>query len=424
MGAEQLTLNQATQLALAHNANVVNAGLDVSKTKDRYGAFRSSFFPKLSFYALGSEQLRTINITIPAGSLGYYNSIGYLPAHDVKYSTPMEPTGFILGRVAQPLSGLYRTHLNADALRTSTEIALEKQRGSRQDVVRNVKQLYYQIAQAESSLAATRESIQLYKEVERTTINYVAAKASLPSDLLQVQANLADAENSELTVANQEAKAKEQLNDLMGRDVTTDFEVSAIEDAEPASIDLAAARKKALAQRPELRQAELKVQQTGQELRAKRAEYIPEISAEFNTLSLLNFNSFLPGGSYSVGVSLSWEPFDWGRKKNEIAEKRDTLAQDKNNQSSTERKVLMDVDDKYRAIQLSRSKLRAAKLTQAAASETLRVNKDQYQVRSVLLQVVFQSQTALAQANADFTRALADFYTAQADWEQALGNDQ
>lgn len=422
--AEELPLEQAIQLALQHNVEIANATLDISKAKDRSAAFRTSLFPKLSTYMLGSEQLHSVDITVPQGTLGIYKDIGPIPNQDVKYSTPMQPTGFLFVRIAQPLSSIYRTRLTLKALDFSTQLAQQKTRSKRQDVVRNVKQLYYNIEQVQSSLIAMRETIRLYKEVERLTGDYVAKQTALESELLQAQASLADAEQSELTLSNQEAKQKEQLNDLLGRDVLIPFTVVAMNEAVNSESDLAAARKRALAQRPEVQQAHLKTMQSEQELRAKRAEYIPDISAEFNSITLLNFNSFLPGGTYSVGVSLSWEPFDWGRKKHEIAEKRDTISQDMNTQTETERKVIMDVDDKYRQVQQSWSKLRATKLSQRAALEALRVNKNQYEVQAVLLKVVFQSQTTLAQANSEYEHALADYWSAKAEFEHALGDDQ
>ena len=423
--AQELSLDQAVQLALQHNLDVANTMLDISKTKDRTAAFHSSFFPKLSFYALGSEQLRPVNITIDKGTLEPSSAIGPIPNQDVKYTTPIQPTGFLLGRVAQPLSALYRTHLNLKVLAFSTQLAQQKLRSKRQDVVRDVKQLYYGIEQVQSSLAVTQETIALYKEVERVTNEYVISQSALPSDLLQSQASLADAEQSALTLSNQEAKQKEQLNDLLGRDVLTDFTVTdVIDQANKPEIDLAAARKQALAKRPEVQQAQLKVLQSEQELRAKRTEYIPDISAEFNSITLLNYNSFFPGGSYSIGLSLSWEPFDWGRKRNEMAEKRDTISQDKNTKTSAERKVIMDVDDKGRQMQQSWSKLRVTRLTQKAAAESLRVDKNEYEVKAALLKVVFQAQTALAQANSEYQHALADYWTAKAGFEHALGEDQ
>jgi outer membrane protein len=424
LAAEELSLDQAIQLALQHNVEIANAALEVSKAKDRSAAFRTSLFPKLSTYMLGSEQLRPVDITVPQGTLGVYKGIGPIPAQDVKYSTPMQPTGFLFARIAQPLSSIYRTRLTLKALDLSTQLAQQKTRSKRQDVVRNVKQLYYNIEQVQSSLVAMQETIRLYKEVERLTGDYVTKQTALESELLQAQASLAEAEQSELALSNQEAKQKEQLNDLLGRDVLTSFTVIEMKEAVNSEGDLKTARQRALAQRPEIQQARLKTMQSEQELRAKRAEYIPEVSAEFNSITLLNFNSFLPGGTYSVGVSLSWEPFDWGRKKHEIAEKRDTVSQDKNTQTETERKVVMDVDDKYRQMQQNWSKLRAAKLSQRAALEALRVNKNQYEVQAVLLKVVFQSQTTLAQANSDYQHALADYWSAKAEFEHALGEDQ
>ena len=423
LSAQELALDQAVQIALQHNIEISNTILDVSKTKDRSAAFRTTLFPKLSLYMLGSYQLSSVNITVPQGTLGTYPVIGPLPGHDVHYDTPMQPTGFFVGRISQPLSGIYRTRLSLKALDFSTQLARQKLRSKRQDVVRNVKQLYYNIEQIQSSLVAARETVQLYKEVERVTSDYVLKQTALDSQLLQAQANLADAKQSELGLANQQADLKEQLNDLLGRDVLTEFSVSEISQGRPASFDLVAARRQALKQRPEVQQAALKTLQSEQEVRAKRAEYIPDISAEFNSITLLNFNSFLPGGSYSVGLSLSWEPFDWGRKRNELAEKRNTVSQDKNTQTATERKVIMEIDSKYRQIQQSWSQLSAANLTQRAAAENLRVGKNQFEVKAALLQVVFQAQTTLAQANSGYYHALVDYWTAQADFEHALGDD-
>ena len=423
--AAELLLDQAVQLALQHNVDVANSALDVSKANDRSRTFRTLLFPKPSFYALGSEQLTPVSFTIGAGTLEPQSPIGPIPSRNVQYTTPVQPTGYLFGRVVQPLSTIYRIRLNLKALDFSTQLDQQKARSKRQDVVRNVKQLYYNIEQVQSSLVTTQETVRLYKEVERITRDYVLKQTALESELLQAQASLADAEQSELTLSNQEAKQKEQLNDLLGRDVLTDFSVTPIgEEVGNPEIDLVAARKKALVQRPEIQEARLKTQQSEEELRAKKAEYIPDISAEFNSITLLNFSSYLPGGTYSVGVSLSWEPFDWGRKKNEIAEKRDTVTQDKNTESSAERKVIMDVDDKYRQLQQSWSKLRAAKLSQKYALENLRVNKDQYEVQATLLKVVFQAETTLAQANSDYQHGLADYWSAKADFEHALGEDQ
>ena len=93
-----------------------------------------------------------------------------------------------------------------------------------------------------------------------------------------------------------------------------------------------------------------------------------------------------------MGLSLSWEPFDWGRKKNEIAEKRDAVTQDKNTETSTERKVIMDVDDKYRQILQSWSKLRRNGSRRRRLIENLTRLQESIQSSGRAAEVVLQAQ--------------------------------
>jgi outer membrane protein TolC len=164
--------------------------------------------------------------------------------------------------------------------------------------------------------------------------------------------------------------------------------------------------------------------QATQDLRAKKAEYIPDVAAEFNNLSFVNWGRFMPTQSMSVGVSLSWEPFDWGRKKHETAEKKRTVEQAKLAQQDTESAVLVDVNDKYRQLQYRQAELRVARLSQESAVENLRVVKNRYAVQAALVKDVLQSQVSMEQSNADYQQALTAFWNARADFERALGEDQ
>jgi outer membrane protein TolC len=252
----------------------------------------------------------------------------------------------------------------------------------------------------------------------------VIQQVALKSDSLEVDTRLAKAEQSESVLHDQQASGKEQLNELLGRDVLTDFQVQPIADVIDDSFDLAAARQKALQQRPEVRQANLRQIQAEQDLRAKKGEYIPDLSAEVNSLSFLNYGSFFPAHSTSVGLSVSWEPFDWGRKRHETAEKAHTVEQARNSNLDAVNSVLIDVNEKYRQLRQSRTQLRVARLSQETALESMRVTRNKFAVESVLLKDVLQVQVSLEQSNSDYQQALTSFWNARADFERALGEDQ
>jgi outer membrane protein len=421
---EELTLDQAVQLAVKQNRGVRNSLLDVAKANNRIAQLHTRLLPSLNFYALGSQQLQAIDFTFNRGLLGVYPGIGPVPAEDTTVRTPLQPTGILLARVSQPLSTLHRIRLDLKTLQLNARIAEEQSRQQRLDVVRNVKKLYYGIQQLESSRQGVAETLKLYQELDRLTQNYLKQQTALEADALAVQANLARTEQTSLTLDDQEATAKEQLNQILGRDVLTEFSVGPIAEAGEFETDMPAARKRALDMRPEIRKARLQIAAAEQDVRAKRAEYIPDIAADFNNVTLLNFNQFIPSHFTGIGVSLSWEPFDWGRRKNELAEKRNTAEQAKTGAADAESLIIIDVNDKFRRLRQTRAQLRVARLTRQAAVENLRVIRNRYQVEASLLKDVLEAQARVEQANTASEQALADFWTARAEFERALGEDQ
>jgi outer membrane protein TolC len=422
--AERLPLEQAVRLAVEQNRGLKNSFLDASKAQDRLSAARTNQFPSFNLFVLGAQQLNPINFIFEKGVMGTFEGIGPVPSEDTAVSTPLRPTGFVVGRVVQPLSTLHRIRLSLGGLRTGVQLAQEQARQQRQQVVRDVKRLYYTLQQTEASLRSARETLKLYREIERLTSNYVEQQVALKADLLEIQTRLAKTEQEELTLENRRASTKEQLNQMLGRDVLTDFDVEAVTAAGELEVDLVAARKLALERRPEIRQAVLRRQQAEWDLRAKRAESIPDISAQYNAIRLLNFSTFLPTQVHSVGLSLTWEPFDWGRKKNEVAEKRHTVEQAENAAADAESLVVIEVNQNYRLLQQSRAQLRVAGLTQETAIENLRVAKNKYAVDGVLLRDVLQAQSGLEQAHSGHEQALLDFWDARAEFERALGEDR
>jgi outer membrane protein TolC len=422
--AEILTLEHAIGMALENNRSLQTSVLDIQKAQDRLGAARTRQYPGFSMYMLGAQQLRSFDFTLEKGILGNYEEIGPLPSEDVLLKTPLQPTGFFLLRASQPITSLIRIRRSMEALETGVELANEQTRAERQKIVRDVKRLYYGLQEIDSNLRSVRATRALYEEVEKLTSNYVVQQVALRGDLLDAQTRLAKTQQLEIELTNQQASGREQLNHLLGRDVSIEFEVQPVLEATGHEPGLNEARARALKERPEIRQALLRRQQAEQDLRAKKAEYIPDISAEFNNVSFLNWGRFMPAQTMSVGVSLTWEPFDWGRKKHEAAEKERTVEQARVAQLESESLVAIDVSEKYRQLQYRRAELRVARLAQETAVENLRVVKNRYGVQAALARDVLQVQAALEQSSADYQKALTSFWDARAEFERAMGENQ
>ena len=134
--------------------------------------------------------------------------------------------------------------------------------------------------------------------------------------------------------------------------------------------------------------------------------------------------TYFPSQSTSIGVSVTWEPFDWGRKRHESAEKQRTVEQARNAQRDAESAVLIAVNEKHRQLRRSNAQLRLARMQRDATMEGLRVTRNRCAVEVALLKDVLQGQAGLEQANAEYQKAQVSFWNARADFERAMGDEQ
>ncbi|HKS09831.1 MAG TPA: TolC family protein [Pyrinomonadaceae bacterium] len=422
-----LTLNQAIEIALKSNREAKNAKLEIDKAEDKLGAFRTRRLPSFKVSSLVSQPLSTFDTTFEKGVFGTYQGIGSVPNEDTVITSSTNTTGLIVGQVSQPLTQLRRIGLQIKQQELAVQISETQLQATEQALVNDVKRAYYAVLQTEGAARAAEESVKLYRELDRVTGEYVVQQVALKTDLMDVQTRVAKAEYEVLTLNNTLSTQKEQLNNLLGRDVRTEFSVTdAVETAQIAmrETDLAEARKRALDHRPEIREARLRLQQATLDKRAKKSEFIPDVSLTYNYVATFNYSNFVPHSVSGVGLQVEWEVFDWGRKKNEVKEKNRAVAQADNTVLETESRVMMEVNAKYRTLQESCQLIRIAKLAQTTARANVQVASYKYRLDAVLLKDVLQAQTSLANADYDYQKALLSFWTAKADFEKAIGEDK
>jgi len=420
--AERLSLEQAVQIAVEHNRQLVSARLQVANADDQIAIARTRRLPVFSTEAQASQLLSPVSFSFPAGSFGAFPATGPIPSTDTTINVPRQPTMYLQSSVSQPLTQLIKANIGIQSAMASRELESERARATQLTVVNNVKRLYFAVLQTQSSLAANTEMLALYRELDRTVQVRVAQQVQLRSDALDVQFRLAQEELTRTTTLNTLASQKEQLNQLLGRDVRTAFEVENVSTLSVLDVDVEAAQRHALESRPEVRQARLNVRQAELDRRVTRADRLPEVSATVSYSS--NFNmSVLPANLATAGVQVKWEPFDWGRRNRELATKTRTVDQAGLAVREAEDRAVVDVNARFRTLAERRALLRVAEMAQTAAREKVRVKTNQYQVQAAMLNDVLQLRAELAGSDDRYQQALLAFWAAKADFELAIGED-
>src|SRR6266550_2140925 len=417
---ESLSLDQAIDLALRDNHAMKIATLEVEKADEDISAAKTYRLPSLHAYTSISSNLANNELKVPNPANNLFPGLGpFFTLNDSR-----KVTAIFAASAIEPLTQQYRIGLNIKLEKVSRELAQARLRQQQNETIDQVKKAYYSILQTRSALSSVEEALKSYHELDKVTGDNVLQQVSLKADLLVVQTRLAKVEYEQLELTNQLATQKEQLNTLLGRSVDTSFEVAGVPEFTSFETDLAAARKIALERRPELQQSRLVIEQATLDRRIKKSEYIPDVSAGFVYLTPRNYGPVIPKNFANIGVVVSWEFFDWGRKKHQLSEKDKAIGQAKNSLKEKEDQVLIDVGDKLRKLQQSGQALRVARLAESSAKENLRVTTGRYKYQAVMLSDVFQSQASLAEATHDYQSALLAFWTAKAEFEKALGEDK
>lgn len=416
-----LTIDEAVKLAIANNFSLKIAGLDVDKSKWQVAEARTNRLPIFKTYLFASKDLNTPEFTFKQGTLGPIGGVPF-PTADRKIPLSEGLTGSAIVQVTQPITQLYKINLGIREQELGQDVASQQYRAKRQSLVDDVKQGYYAVVQSENALDAAQASVKQYEEAERVTLQYLGQEAVLKSDSLNVKAQLAQAKYQVIQLQDQLQTRKEHLNDLLSRDLLIDFRTQGIPPESPEETDLKVARQTALAQRPEILQAQLSIQKAGYDRKLAKAQYIPDVGFAFHYLSPLT-SDILPQNIFAAGLELSWEPFDWGRRKDEVKQKEIAIDQSRYQLQQLQSQILLDVNNRFRTLRESRALLEVSQAALDAANQKLREVTDKFSREAVLLRDVLQQQSAVANANSNYQQALLSFWSARADFQKALGEE-
>lgn len=417
---ETLSLPQAVETALRQNRLIRNEKLEVEKASDRLAAIGTRRLPGVDISVFELQWFQPPEFRFSRGVFGNFPGLGAVPPVNTSISSSSGPTAFVFARATQPLTQLYRIGLGIRMGEINRDLAQGKLELKQREIVHQVKRNYYAILQTQSALHSAEETLKLYQELDRVVGEYVSQQISLASESLEIKTRLAKEDYEVLRLRNNLAAAKEQLNHLLGRDVRTEFTVSEVSTATIYEAELSAAQSRALAERGEIKDLRQKIKLAEYDRRLKKAERIPEVSFMVGYFSAFGV-SVLPRNAAGAGFTLNWEPFDWGRRKHELAERERTIEQAREGLREAESLILIEVSDRFRKLREAQALLRVGRALQESAAEKLRVATNKYKLEATLYKDVLQSQAALAEAQHQYQQALLAFWTARADFEKAIG---
>jgi outer membrane protein TolC len=420
--AKPLALEEAVSLARSHNRELKQAGLEIHKQQEAFSEAKTQLYPRFDTYFLASELLTPLDFTIKSGTFGSFPATGPIPAKDSKIHTPARPVAITSITATQPLTQLLRIDLSIKQQKLGVELSQQSYFVHEQDLVNEVRRGYYAILQSQSEIESQRALLTYLEELQQLTGRRLQQQAVLKADSLHIAAQRSKASYQLTVIQDALADQKEALNRLLGRDLQTEFAVETLPASLPEESSLKQARVFAIEKRAEIKAETIKKEKAALDTKIEKTRYIPDISIQANYLTAPNI-SFLPQNVGAVGVLVTWQPWDWGQKRHNIAQKLDAEKQAQLSIDSVRDQVLQEVDSTFRRLREARELLLATQAARDAEAEKLRNEMDAYSHQTILLSDLLQQHSSVASAEDQYRQGLLAFWKARADFERALGEE-
>jgi outer membrane protein TolC len=229
-----------------------------------------------------------------------------------------------------------------------------------------------------------------------------------------------EGQQSVLTANLQIADLKTELNDLLGLPLNTELD---LDPAVPTSFDTenkSEYLKVAWAENPQIRAAEETIRKARAAVAAAKTAYIPDITA-YARHSYQDGVPFLVHNFGTFGVNLSFDVFDFGKRRAAVGEHSVQLAEAEQNLERLKEEVAVSVERSYNKVERTRQMVDVASEVAKLRQESERVATNQFAQGVVQVSERRQANAANYKAQAELLRASLGYLLARAELEQTLG---
>ena len=423
LAERELTLDQAIDLALEHNGELGVAKLDVQHFEALKAKARAQYLPKLTNNSDATYLTAREGVVLPPGSLGVFPATGPVPARTLMIDQGANTTYSSRTYLNQPTLQLFATHAMNHAAKMDVETARLNVEDKSENTAIQVRQLYYEVLDAESQVRAAEEEVATFEKSDQEARDEVREGSALPLKELEVHANLLQAESVALKARNAERDDRLELNNDMGVPLNSRFRLVDPHAAE-LSVDPLPTRddavRLALARQPQVLIAEKKVDKAKAEVRVAEDAFIPDL-----TLSAHH--------SYQVGIALltrnygvfqaefSYNLFDGGATLAQVRSQKSLLAEAQLNLANLRASTTVSIETAYDNVENAQLDLTAKQQAVLARGEGARVADSRYAHGEILASERDMTHAQLAEAEASEREAELNLSLARSQVKRLLG---
>jgi outer membrane protein len=416
----QISLADAIRISLSNNPGIAAARYSVDAAEAGRDMAFGAFLPNINLVSKYSHHLDGQRIGPPTyqGEPRYFSEDIF--ASDIVMTMPL----FTGGRL---ISEFHAARL----LQAASSHELKR---NRQELVFNVSSVFYSILAQNHVIESLEFSQKTLNEHLKRITELISAKKAARVDQLRTEVRIADIGQRLVREQNVLAIQIHVLKNLMGirQKISGPVTVSGkLEVREITVHDVEANLVTAFDQRGDYLAARAELEAQAKRVDSARAGHWPSMVLDGSYGEHWGGNaSDDPSGSKSsedrghLGIGIVIPIFAGGRIQAKVRQERAKLASSLENLHNFELRIRLDVETAILNLSSSGERVKATKKSIEQAQESLRIERQKYDLAKGSITDVLDAQSALLNSQMNYYCALADYNTASAQYRLATGEQK
>ncbi len=411
----RINLDKAIEIALTENPTIIVAGQEIELKK---AANKEALYGLLPTADLTGTYSRTLKKQMMVMDTGQGDPMTIQIGSDNTYN------GGVTVNLPIFAPALYRS---INLTKTDIELAVEKSRSSKLDMVNQVTKAYYQLLLTQDGYEVLEKS---YAQAE-ANFNIVNEKYKLGSvseyDKIRADVQVRSLKPNVVSARNGVILAKLQLKVLLGLDKETEIEIEGNLSDYEREMSERRADELNLANNSDLKQLELNADMLEQNLKLQKTNFMPTLGTSYSYTYMSMNNDFkfsdYKWSPYSyIGLSLTVPLFKAGNFP-KVRQAKIQIEQLKETRLNTERMLYMQMSSYLDNMSSSSEQLLSNKEGVFQAEKGRIIAQKRYEIGNGTILELNDSEVALTQAQLTYNQSIYDYLVSKADLEKVLGKE-
>jgi len=437
-----LTLEDAMAIAIKNSPEIIKSELSMTISRENLNALEAATKSRIRFKVTpySYDQNRTFNtplstwitsettsvygdleisqpIKLTDGSIYLHNQLTFQDATSDYLDLDTRFKGYsnnLFMTYSQPIFTYNRLKMQINQLRLSLENSILSYSILRLFLEKQVTQYFYLVYQRKLAVTVTDD------ELKNQQISYDIIKSkvegglSAREELLQAELNLSTSESNLQNAQVELANAKDNFRQYIGMPLNEEFEIETNIEYSEVPVDIDKAIQNGLTTRMELRQREISIRNSEDQLTVSKATN--EFDGSVNlSMGLVGEDPVLtnvydkPTRSPMVAVSFNIPIWDWGERKSKIKAAQAAIRIEEINLDNERTGVELAIRQTYRSLQNLGTQMDLAQQNVTNAQLTYEINLERYKNGDLTSMDLGRYQNQLSEKKMNLVNSLISY---------------